>query len=74
MSTSGDDIRGCMALGILQSTLDLTKLAWEFFNAAFDYATTPIRPLGCRIIIQKNPACVTRGTSAGKMGGASVAP
>ena len=36
-----------------QTTLDLTKSAWKFFNAAFDYAAIPIGPLGCRIIIHK---------------------
>ena len=36
-----------------QATLDPTKSAWEFFNAAFDYAATPIGPLGCLIIIHK---------------------
>ena len=39
-----------------QSTLDPTKLAWEFFNAPFDYAATPIVTLGFRIIIHKKPS------------------
>ena len=34
-----------------QSTLDPTKSAWKFFNTPFDYAATPLGPLGCRIII-----------------------
>ena len=46
-----------MTLNFLRkSTLDPTKSAWEFFNAAFDYAATPIGPLGCRIIIHKKPS------------------
>ena len=43
-----------MTLNFLrQATLNPTKSAWELFNAAFDYAATPIGPLGCRIIIHK---------------------
>ena len=34
-----------------QSTLDPTKLTWEFFNTPFEYAATPLGPLGCWIII-----------------------
>ena len=40
-------------LFLQQSTLDPTKSAWEFFNAPFDYATTPLWSLGCRIIVHK---------------------
>ena len=41
-----------MTLNFLrQSTLDPTKLAWEFFNTPFYYAVTPLGPLGCRIIV-----------------------
>ena len=46
-----------MTLNFLQqSTLNPTKSAWEFFNAPFDYAATPIWSLGCRIIIRKKPS------------------
>ena len=43
-----------MTLNFLrQSTLDPTNSAWEFFNAPFDCAATPIGPLGFRLIIHK---------------------
>ena len=46
-----------MTLNFLrQSNIDPTRSAWEFFNAPFDYAATPIGNLGCRIIILKKPS------------------
>ena len=57
-----------------QATLNQTKSAWEFLNATFDYAATPIEPLWCRVIIHQKTAYVTHGTSAGNMDGASDAP
>ena len=34
-----------------QATLNPSILAWEYFNGTFDYATTPLGPIGCKIII-----------------------
>ena len=50
-----------MTLNFLrQSTLKPTKPALECFNAPFEYAATPIGPLGCQIIVHKNLACCAR--------------
>ena len=58
-----------MTLNFLrQSTLDPTKLAREFSNAAFDYAATPILPLGCRIIIHNKPSVSNSWGFRGKDG------
>ena len=44
-----------MTLNFLrQAKLGPTKSAWGLYHAAFDYADTPIGPLGCRVIIHKN--------------------
>ena len=34
-----------------QATLNTSMSAWEYFNGAFDYASTPLVPIGCNIII-----------------------
>ena len=34
-----------------QATLNPRMSAWEYFNGAFDYAATPLGPIGCKIII-----------------------
>ena len=34
-----------------QYTLKPSMLAWEYFNGAFDYASTPLGPIGCKTII-----------------------
>ena len=58
-----------MTLNFLQqSTLDPTKSAWEFFNAPFDYAATPIGSLGCQIIIRKKPSMHNTWDFCGKYG------
>ena len=36
---------------ILQATLNPHISAWEYFNSPFDYAATPLGPIGCKIII-----------------------
>ena len=36
---------------LCQATLDPLILAWEYFNGAFDYAATPLVPIGCKIVI-----------------------
>ena len=34
-----------------QATLNPRISAWEYFNGAFDYAATPLVPIGCKIFI-----------------------
>ena len=34
-----------------QATLNPRISAWEYFNGAFDYAETPLGPIGCKIVI-----------------------
>ena len=51
-----------------QSNLNPTKSAWEFFNAPFDYAATPIGPLGYRIIIHKKTRVRNSWDFRGKYG------
>ena len=51
-----------------QSTLNPTKLEWEFFNTPFDHAATPIGPLGCRITIHKKPSVRNTWEFRGKDG------
>ena len=34
-----------------QATLNPRRLAWEYYNGAFDYSATPLGPLGCKIMI-----------------------
>ena len=34
-----------------QATLNPRILAWECFNGSFDYTSTPLLPIGCKIII-----------------------
>ena len=51
-----------------QLTLEPTKSAWEFFNAPFDYAATPLGLLGCRIIIHKKPSVRNTWDFRGKYG------
>ena len=34
-----------------QATLNPSVSAWEYLNRAFDYTETPLRPIGCKIII-----------------------
>ena len=36
---------------LCQATLNPRILAWEYFNGAFEYAVTPLCPIGCKIII-----------------------
>jgi hypothetical protein len=38
-----------------QATLDPTVSAWEYFQGAFDFAATPMGPMGCRILIHSKP-------------------
>jgi len=38
-----------------QSALNPKISAWEFYNGPFDYNATPMGPLGCRVLIHKNP-------------------
>ena len=57
-----------------KSALDPTNSAWEFFNTPFEYAATPLGPLGCQIIIHKNLACAIHGISAENMVGALDVP
>ena len=38
-----------------QSTADPTILAWEFFSGPFNYDTTPLGPLGIRVIYHDKP-------------------
>ena len=41
-----------ITLNILrQATLNPRMSAWEYFNGAFDYAATPLGPIGCKIVI-----------------------
>ncbi len=39
-----------------QATLNPRMSAWEYFNGAFDYAATPLGPIGCRVIIHNKPS------------------
>ena len=34
-----------------KNTLNPSMLAWKYFNDAFDYTSTPLGPIGCKIII-----------------------
>ena len=34
-----------------QATLNPSMSAWEYFNGAFDFAATPLGPIGCKLII-----------------------
>ena len=34
-----------------QATLNPSMSEWEYFNGAFEYAATPLGPIGCKIII-----------------------
>ena len=34
-----------------QSTLNPSMSAWEYFNGAFDFTSTPLGPIGCKLII-----------------------
>ena len=36
---------------ICQDTLNPSISAWEYFNGDFEYAATPLGPIGCKIII-----------------------
>ena len=58
-----------MTLNFLrQETLNPTKSAWGFFNAAFDYTATPVGPLGCQIIIHKKNSVRKSWDFRGKYG------
>ena len=61
-------VKRSMEKFLRQSTLDPTKSAWEFFNAPFDYAATPIEPLGFRITIHKKPSVRNTWDFRGKYG------
>ena len=36
---------------LCQATLNPSISEWEYFNVDFDYAATPLGPIGCKIII-----------------------
>ena len=38
---------------VQQAKLDPTISAWEYFNGKFDYAATPVGPIGCKVLIDK---------------------
>ena len=58
-----------MTLNFLQqSTLNPTKSAWGFFNAAFYYDATPIGLLGCQMIIHKKTSVRNSWEFCGKDG------
>ena len=40
---------------LCQATLDPMVSAWEYFQGSFDFAATPMGPMGCRILIHSKP-------------------
>ena len=38
---------------LLQATINPRISVWEFFNGSFEFAETPLRPIGCKVIIHK---------------------
>jgi hypothetical protein len=39
-----------------QSHINPRVSAWEFFQGPFDFAKTPLAPIGCRVLIHAKPA------------------
>ena len=46
---------------LYQDTLNPRISAWEYFNGDFDYASTPLGPIGCEIIIHTTSSSETNG-------------
>ena len=45
-----------------QATLNPRISAWEYYNGAFNYTATPLRPIGCKIIIHTTSNKRNHGT------------
>jgi hypothetical protein len=41
---------------LCQATANPKILPWEYFNGPFDFNTTPLAPMGCRVFIHAKPS------------------